>query len=214
MFGMLLRSRGATIILILVCLVIAGSIFAYLDYRSFEAETRGYLGVTFEDTRSVVLYRLGYPDEVLAPPEPGDSMPEWDHVYFTDRTKDPPNAMPSGKKVEDYNEWGFNPSNDHADVYIAFEPNARVSKIACTALKTGQQCPPLFGVRIEDTEASVVSKLGKPTNQKFDGVTKTLRYDDIGVDITLAKERVYRMASLTSKGDRNAILRRYLKARL
>ena len=63
-------------------------------------------------------------------------------------------------------------------------------------------------------KSSVVSKLGKPTREEYGGVTKTIRYDDIGVAITLAKEQVYTMSSFAPKGDRSAILRRYLKARL
>ena len=75
---------------------IAG-IVAYLDCRSFQAETRAYLGVTFEDTRSVVLYRLGYPDGVIASLAPGDPTLGLNRVYHADRTKDekdPLNAMP------------------------------------------------------------------------------------------------------------------------
>jgi hypothetical protein len=43
---------------------------------------------------------------------------------------------------------------------------------------------------------------------------KYIQYPDIGVDVTLVKERVYALSSYAPKGDSTAILKRYLKARL
>ena len=77
-------------------------ILAYLDYRSFEAEARSYLGITFEDTKNVVGYRLGYPDTVLVPDESGEGHSS--RVFFTDPDSQIA-AMPQDRHVDDYSWW-------------------------------------------------------------------------------------------------------------
>jgi hypothetical protein len=57
--------------------------------------------------------------------------------------------------------------------------------------------------------------LSTPIHSKLDEIgTKYIQYPDIGVDVTLVKERVYALSSYAPKGDSTAILKRYLKARL
>jgi len=51
---------------------------------------------------------------------------------------------------------------------------------------------------------------GKTNRQKFIGPAKSIEYDDVGVDFTLEKQRVYRFSSLSPKGDTDAVRRRYL----
>ena len=195
-----------------VCLV---TIIVYLDYRSFMSETLGYSGITFEDTREGIQDRFGSPDFVLAPAvtsEPQTSRSSdarsWLRFYY------PRNETPPNRRLEDYTEWGFNASDNRAELTVEFEPQgSRVKRITCAAVNTGigKRCPSLFRIRIGDTEASILWKMGKPDSQKFYGATKTLEYADVGVEFTLENQDVYRISSFSPKGDTNAIRRRYLQ---
>ena len=77
-----------------------------------------------------------------------------------------------GKEIDDYDKWGFDASDHRPEVTIKFEPKTGgVIKIDCAASNSGltssaHRCSEF---RISDTEASVVSKLGRPERQKFDG---------------------------------------------
>jgi hypothetical protein len=213
-----MKIRFRSFVALLLGCAVLFAIIAYLDFRSFKVDTLSYSGITFGDTREAILDRFGSPDFVLAPAatsEPQTSRSSdarsWVRFYYA-RSEIPPN-----KKVEDYNEWGFNASDDRAELTIEFEPQAgRVNRITCAAINTGvgKHCSSLFGIRIGDTEPSILRKLGKPDSQKFYGATKTLEYADVGVDFTLGKQDVYRISSFSPKGDTNAIRRRYLQARL
>jgi hypothetical protein len=70
---MTLRPTWRAVAVAIGFFIIAACLFAYFDYRHFEAETRGYLGVTFEDTKKAVSYRIGDPTYVPGEPEPGTS---------------------------------------------------------------------------------------------------------------------------------------------
>jgi hypothetical protein len=205
-------------------IIIVAGLAAYSGYRSFAAETRGYAGVTFEDTKKVVLYRLGDPDVVWEETKevvdcfPGLTGPcTLIRSYSTDRTKDPQHAITEGKQAEDYHVWSFNYSKD-GHTSVRFDPKTgTVLRISCMEFNTStaKQCPPLFGIQIDDTESTVLATLGTPTHQEI-GETpqKDVDYDDIGAGFILAKERVYSMSQSPPKGDWTAILRRYLTARL
>src|SRR5262245_5374907 len=101
MKGFRLNGWQLGIIAAALAVCVAG-VFAYLDYRRFEAETRGYLGVTFADTHEVVLYRLGEPERVVDDVDDsnavlgGSSGP-----LLIRRGAD----IPEGKRIEDYDLW-------------------------------------------------------------------------------------------------------------
>ena len=208
-----MKIRFRSFVALLLSCVGLFAIIAYLDYRSFKVDTLSYSGIAFEDTRETILDRFGSPDFVLAPaatsePQARDAH-SWLRFYY------PLSEIPPNTKVEDYNEWGFNASGDRAELTVEFKPQGiRVNRITCAATNTGagKQCPSLFGIRIGDTEPSILRKLGEPDSQKFYGATKTLEYADLGVDFTLDKQDVYRISSFSPKGDTNAIRRRYLSS--
>ena len=55
----------------------------------------------------------------------------------------------------------------------------------------------------------MIKKWGKPDRVKRDGVSKTIRYDDIGVEFLLSKGRVYGLSVLKEKGESFQIMKRF-----
>jgi hypothetical protein len=93
-----------------------------------------------EDTRSVVLYRLGYPDGLIAPLASGDPTLGLNPVYHADRTKDEkaPLNTRGDKKIDDYDKWRFDALDHRPEVTIKFEPKTGgVIKIDCAASNSG-----------------------------------------------------------------------------
>ena len=166
-----------------------------------------------------IKYALGHPPFVLSP-ETHDA--EFDgyfqHVYQTDG-KDPKNAMPAGKKVEDFLYWAYEEADRRID--LAFDPNTkRVSEIGCYVDSTAPggksgYCAALFGIDSNSTEASVSATLGTPDAEKFSGPSKSLRYKSLGLEVTLSKRRVYmlRKTDLAGSSVRWFLSHRLLPAR-
>lgn len=173
----------------------------------------GYCNVHRTDDREEVLYRLGYPPVVMGEPEKITEMSDgyWSRAYWTDKKANPKNAMPEDKKINDYSEWSYDlgqKGEGSGSIGVAFyQPKNRVKSISCM----GDTCPSLASVAIDDTEEQVQHKLGKPNRYKRDGVSKTLRYDDIGVEFILTKGRVYHLTLLEERGNAFVIMRRYLQ---
>lgn len=154
-----------------------------------------YCSVYRTDKRKEVLYRLGSPQSVLGEPEKGP-WGLWQRVYVPGST-DPKQAMPPGKSEDDFSAWAYTPADD-VTITVSFDKSNRVESISCM---TGHEnaCPNLAGVAFGDTEEQVFHKLGRyHVRYKLDGVSKTVRYDDLGVEYVLTKDRVYTLTLLAT----------------
>jgi hypothetical protein len=188
---------------------IVGITLACLGLSAFRfvGSLNQYCGVYANDNRKEVLYRLGFPPTVVGPPEKVDfgmASP----VYATDTT-DPKLKMPDGKKVNDFPQWTYSPSDD-VSIDVAFTPTDAIESITCMTGHAGG-CPNLAGVAFGDTEEDVVRKLGKHhASFMLTGVSKRMRFDDLGVEIFLTKNRVYRMSLLGQRPPVTATVFDYL----
>ncbi|TRC72038.1 hypothetical protein FJV83_31430 [Mesorhizobium sp. WSM4307] len=179
--------------------------FEVSEYRDFVRDLNAYQGVKLGDSMDEIKYALGYPPFVLAPPEAGTSdKPEPDFhfllMYQTDGN-DPKNAMPNGKKVEDFSDWQY-VERDHR-IDLSFDPTSkRISGIGCYSDSSvnGQRCPSLFGIDSNTYEDEVLAKLGMPNAEKLSGASKSFRYDAIGLEVTLSKRRVYMLNKTNPAG--------------
>jgi hypothetical protein len=206
------RSRYLWIFIALVVLTYAlgGPIRTY-GRLAVQLATLG--GVALGDTRGEVRYKRGDPPFVYGAVNPGETVV---HVYYTDRQKDPDNAMPEGTEIDAYQTWSYatNPSlNVRLDVSFDAK-SGRASRIDCV----DKSDPPTFycgnvaEIGIWDPESRVTILLGTPTQQSIDqksGV-KTMEYRDIGVIFQLRQQRVYGISVVGTGPSKPMPLNRFL----
>jgi hypothetical protein len=168
-----------------------------------------YCGLRTHYDRAESMYRLGYPPAVLAPTETAADGSTWQTIYSTDRDAEPKNAMPAGKRVEDFNEWVYFDAKvglSESTVHVTFDPRTNeLVSVSCVdnaepVSGARHPCPAFLGVQDGDSEDQLREKLGKYSQQRFDGPLKTVRYDDLGVDFVLKRGRVYAIRNNREKG--------------
>lgn len=195
-------------------------LFALLGwkFREFVHDLDKYGNVHVTDDRAEALYRLGYPPVVVAvAPIAEDGSGGGRTTYFTGREPGAPDGMPANTKVENYNEWiYFDPKVGlgGTSIRVAFEPStSNVLSISCVDLEgveAHHPCPPLTGVADGDTEEQVKEKLGKFSRAWHDGPYKTIRYDDIGVEFVLRREKVYALRDYRARSGYPSMFLRFL----
>jgi hypothetical protein len=200
-------------IFVLLGVVLYGIVWSFHTYRILALQLSGLGGVALGDTRGDVRYKRGDPPFVYGAAQPGEPTVR---VFYTDRTKDPDNALPEGADVDSYPTWSFakGPSMD-IRLDVTFDPKTgRASKIDCI----DRTDPPTFycgtvaGIGIWDLEAKLAALLGKPTRQWIDDKSgvKTVEYGDIGAIFLLRKQRVYGITVTGLQADRPIPMRRFL----
>lgn len=204
--------RRALIAIVAVCVVV-GVVMLVNGYREFKRELTAFRGVRLTETRADVEYRLGVPKAVLGPVveagPPGDGWGQGRRVYTVNGPKSDQNAMPDGKSTSDYDAWVYS-DDDSTDESFYFDRAGRVKEVSCVTFGTNMfACGPVAGIWSLDPEEKVL-RLGKPSFVKLDNGTKTIRYDDIGLEVWLTKAKVYAIRVMRSKGGEGAILIRYL----
>lgn len=186
-----------------------------VGFFNFVAGLESYCDVRLTYNQQEVLYRLGYPPAVLGELKE-DRRGRWQRVYSTDRERDPKNAMPEDKKIEDFLAWSY--YTGEATVSVTFDAaGKRIESVSCLDLgepPSSAACPSLVGVTLNDTEEDVRRKLGQPFRSKLDGVAKTIRYDNLGIELLLTKGKVYGITLLGTRADTYTILTHYLRALL
>lgn len=180
---------------VIVLLIGLGAWFSQLTTTTgvvSDIDSSRYQGVLLNWPRAEVLYRLGSPSAVVE-----DTTEDgWARIYYTDTTRDPGNALPSGVSIDSFNQWKWEAElNGGVELDVGFDPQTNsVVSITCMVIdQTGQFCEPLNGIEIGATEEEVIAHLGQATRFRYSGASKTLRYDNLGVDYTLSRGRVYMM---------------------
>jgi hypothetical protein len=178
-----------------VLVLIAGASGAYYWYLHRPVQQTSYYGVSLSDGKSEVQYKLGVPTYVYGPPETGTEFNGAQRVYRVDGdpTTDK-SALPRGQNFFSFDDWSYAAiSSTGGRLEVWFEAKTKkVREIACYAHKVepGSRNS-VAGVDIGDTEDHVKSALGVPSSEKLDGVTKTLVYDRLNIQLYLEKMKVY-----------------------
>jgi hypothetical protein len=206
-----------------ICLLILGLGVVILNNTTqFVRSLRSYSDVHLTDAKADVLYRLGYPPWVLGDSEKAPDIGEgyWQPIYNTDAKAEPKNAMPEGKKIQDFDGWSYplgDQSHGTASTSVTFDhATNKVTSVSCmnTADVPLQSCPPLAGIKFGDTEESVLERYGKPYRFQLDGVTKKIRFDDLGIELALVRGKVYMLTLHSENEDQFAVIKRYLRSLL
>lgn len=183
------------IIAVLILLLWVGVVWE--RWGTFQRDRVGYMGLKIGSSMDEAIYVFGYPTEVLLPAD----KERWSYVLTVEGT-DPKNSIPAGKTVRDYDRWQL--AKDATRVDIWFDPETKnVTRIGCYVDKghgSNGWCPPIFGVNTTDDEDEIEGNLGKPNKQKYDGSSKSYRWDAIGLEVSLEKKEAY-MIVKNSDGD-------------
>lgn len=180
-----------------VCLLIfAVFVFAYcvhlvVQYRAFTSQLTVVDGIHIGDSRDEVKYRLGFPPEVLGPV--GSFSFGGQRVYKVSGKADDINKMPSTTKVEDYFEWVYEEPNSRVRLTIEFNKSGFVESLNLYSDSNNRYgWGPVAGIYCGDSEEDVL-RLGAPSKQNLDGVSKTIEFSELGLVVTLSKGKAYRV---------------------
>lgn len=188
--------------------VVALIVLAVSRYVSTAAELTTFEGVKIGDSRAEVLYRKGEPKIVFGPLESASDGVEgpggwgsWQHVYYVNPDEDPSenkvNVIPNGKTIDDFDDWSYSTSGLTAaatsgDVAVTFV-KGNVATIRCLNFGGRGACSQMVGVEPTTSEEELLRIFGEPSSAKIDkdsGV-KTMRFDDVGVEVLLRRGAVY-----------------------
>ena len=168
--------------------LIGAAVYLFREYRDFRHELTVCNSVRLTDSRTDVLYRLGPPTEVLGPVESG-AYYGFQPLLKVDGPAGDQNAMPSTKKLDDYDGWVYDVAE--GNLTIEFDKIGKVDVLSIYANSTKDSAwGPIAGIRNGDPEESVLS-LGTPTSNTIDGSTRVIEFADIGVCFYLVKGRAY-----------------------
>jgi hypothetical protein len=170
--------------------LIATGIWLRGEWTSYKNPPSIYGKIWLGDSREEVRYKLGDPPEV---DDDVQSAQGADRVYVTNR-KDPINAMPADRTVNQFNTWQYPGRGDdaHYDVYFDATTGRAIALVCFDFFQpTTHYCPSLFGIAIDDSESEVINAIGEPTRESISEGVKILEYDDRGIVVRLSKERVY-----------------------
>jgi hypothetical protein len=182
------------------------------QWLSFKSDLISYHSISIGMTKAEVQYALDAPQTVQGPiveAEDGTRFSNPLRVNSLEQNESIPpgyDPIPVGKSVVDYDLWHYWNSRGSFDVEFD-ESEQRVKSISCYS-ETRGGCETLFGLGPGTTEDEVIRLIGQPDNQEVLGsgeivmgmqvrVSKSMRYDALGLDLMLSK-RVVRSISKRS----------------
>jgi outer membrane protein assembly factor BamE (lipoprotein component of BamABCDE complex) len=180
-----------------VCLfILAAGVLAYcaslaVHYSAFARQLTQIKGIQIGDSRDEVRYRLGIPQEVLGAVIDDKEYKGFQLVYTVNAPTNNVNRMPPTTKIEDYNEWVYEEPNSNFRLTVEFNKSGLAESIDLYSdADKSYVWGSIAGIYCGDSEEKVL-QLGKPSEQHLDGVSKTIEYRDIGVEVALTKGRAY-----------------------
>ena len=181
-----------------------------IKFNDFQKQLSVYNNISINDKQNRVVYLFGVPDNVLGPVEIGDFGLS-QRVYEVNGPEGNKNNMPSGTKIEDYNEWVYEQKNSFNRFEIEFDSTGNVKIISCYSKNMNfSDWGPIAGIYSGDNEEKIL-KLGKPTFDTIEDVTRIVDYSDIGIKYYLSKGQVYMAKMYQPKKGKGAIINRFLK---
>jgi hypothetical protein len=153
-----------------------------------------YAGLKLGISPQEVMYIKGYPPVVLGQE---NADPEWKGFFTIIKTSE----LEKGKKVTDYKNWSYDHYKHNINVEFNNERTA-VIRIQCYSEDKIARCPSIGSVWDGTSEQEALRKLGGPAEQRIDGVSKSVRFPNLGVRLTLTQEQVYILEVYDPQSDR------------
>ncbi|MDB6121838.1 MAG: hypothetical protein JWQ71_831, partial [Pedosphaera sp.] len=195
---------------IIFLLVLALGLIVYavnisIRYHAFSNQLNAAQGISIGDSREEVKYRLGFPKEVIS----NEEYKGFNWVYTVNAPTNDVNRMPQATKVEDYNEWIYEEASSNVRLTVEFNKSNLVESLNLYSrdyVSFGWRS--VAGLSSGDSEDKV-RRLGAPSHQILNGVSKTIEYDDLGIAVTLSKGRAY-MISIKGPQKKAAVFWRFV----
>ena len=205
------RSKVKMVCLLVIAVgVLAFCVHLAVKYHEFSNQITVVRNIHIGDSREEVTYRLGMPTSVLGAPEKGD-FGWWQHVFKVNADKSDKDAMPPATKVEEYSEWQYEEPNSPVRLTVEFTKAGLVKSLELycdSSVRYGWGS--VAGIYCGDSEEEVL-RLGAPSQQHLDGVSKTIEYRDIGVEVTLSKGRAY-LIKIKGPQNKAAVFSRFMRS--
>jgi hypothetical protein len=167
---------------LVVGVLVVGLFFVSRYFLSLPSKQTEYAGLRLGMPMDEVIYADGVPDWVYEPTTEGE-WKGWDRIV---ETKD----LEKGKRVQDYDRWSFTRVGSRIDVDFDKKTNELIA-VECYSEDKQSRCPLIEGIKDGDSEQDLLSRFGKPSTSKLDGVSKTIDYLELGVRFILTKQQVY-----------------------
>jgi hypothetical protein len=111
-----------------------------------------------------------------------------------------PTHLVAGHQIKDYaqEKQADKNFNSHAfkiwkysdGVMVAFNQQNKVIKISCFGNESQNQCEPLYGLKIGDTEDMLIGKLGDNYESKIEDGKKVIFYASLNGQFELEKKKI------------------------
>lgn len=190
---------GRTFLLAIVLIAGLGAAIAIAQYWDHLFPTKlvrqtQYAGLKLGMRPDEVMYIKGYPPVVLGEEH---TDPQFKGSFQVIKTGE----LPKGKKVTDYRYWSYDAYKHNFNVIFNDQRTAVVG-IQCYSEDKLSRCSPIGNVADGVGEQEALRKLGSRAEQRIDGVSKAIRFPDLGVKLTLTQEVVYFLEVYDPKSDR------------
>lgn len=174
----------STVIFLFVALVTWG----YKAYENFPRKQNKYYDLSLGMSKDSVKYVMGIPLNVLEESK--------DPKFSGWKTDIEVSKIPDNKSINDYKYWSYDLGEGQPRIDVDFEAGTgKVKSIGCYSGRGF--CQSILGIYTGTGEDDVLEKLGKPTSETIEGVTKTMVYERFGIKLHLEKKKVYMLIVLT-----------------
>lgn len=179
-------SNRRTITVFVVALLLV--VLLLIGYFSFvKTREKAFMGVDLGMSKNQVIYTLGYPESFIN--EDG----EWKKLPIKQTLR------PDVNYLEKSDEWSYSAGVNVLYSYriqpVFSSKSQTVVGIYCYTNKNNkyisEQTCPLYGLSLGTPEQSMYDKLGKPSLEDIDGLVKRVLYENLGLEVHLAKKRIF-----------------------
>jgi hypothetical protein len=178
------RTLVALSVIIAVAALGAVGVFVFEKIGNVPHQQTGYDDLRLGMTMAEVKYVKGFPPNVVDK----NDKDTWGGWRVIKATKDDLKE----KRVDDFALWLYD-RNDQTRLDVDFDlKKGTVNSIGCFSNGV-MDCPPLVGIQDGTTEEIVLQKLGKPSHERIEGVSKRMYFEDLRVWFDLTQNKVYMM---------------------
>jgi len=172
-------------------IVVSGGVWVYSNVLPPPRPT-AYAELKLGMSMDEVQYIKGLPNYVLGPTIAKSQDDEFAGFQKFVKVGD----IEKGKSILDFSDWAYGGTENGSRVDVSYGPDNKVNSVICYSQRS-YDCASLLGVAHGTSEDAVVERLGKPSLQLLNGVTKSIWYERYNTIYRFEKKRVYMMGLST-----------------